>query len=96
MKGAYDMAQSTETAVCSELRQLRMDMGYSLGEMAELLKVPKATYQCYENGRRTMPPGFINRVREWQQIDLDFFAGLNERVDARVEAEFDGVIPSEL
>jgi predicted transcriptional regulator len=64
----------------AELKTLRLDMKYSIGEMAQLLNIPKATYQGYETGRRTMPTGFINRVREWQQLDMEFMAGIAERV----------------
>jgi transcriptional regulator with XRE-family HTH domain len=88
------MTKKSKT-VCGELQALRLEMGYSMAEMAELLAVPKATYQGYENGSRSMPPGFINRVREWQQIDLEFMATLPQRVDERVAAEFPMGIMSE-
>lgn len=82
--------------VCGELRALRLEMGYSLGEMAQLLNIHKATYQGYEAGRRAMPAGFINRVREWQQLDLEFMAGIAERVDTQLAADgFGDGIPGE-
>lgn len=74
--------------VHAELRSLRVELGYSQRELARLLDIPYATYQGYETGRRQMPAGFINRVREWQQIDLEFMAGLAARVDERVRREF--------
>lgn len=81
----------------AQLRALRLEMRLSMGEMAAILNVPKATYQGYETGRRPLPAGFINRVREWQQQDLEFMAGIAERVDARLLAEGYGAgIPSEI
>lgn len=80
----------------TELRRLRLEMGYSMRDMALLLKIPKATYQKYEDGSRRMPAGFINRVREWQQLDLEFFAGMTERIEEQLLKDGFGVgIPSE-
>ena len=94
---AYASDTKRAKTVCAELRALRLEMKYSLAEMAQLLGIAKATYQGYESGRRAMPAGFINRVREWQQIDLDFAAGTNGRVDARLAAEgFGNGIPSDI
>lgn len=79
----------------AELKALRLEMKFSIGEMAGILNVPKATYQGYETGRRSMPAGFINRVRDWQQQDLEFMAGLSTRVDERLQREgFGNGIPS--
>jgi transcriptional regulator with XRE-family HTH domain len=79
----------------AELKSLRLEMKFSIGEMAGVLNVPKATYQGYETGRRSMPAGFINRVREWQQQDLEFMAGLPARIDAQLALEGFGFgIPS--
>jgi transcriptional regulator with XRE-family HTH domain len=65
----------------AELRSLRLEMGYSMADMAALMGIKKPTYQGYETGRREMPAGFINRAREWQQIDMEFMAGIPVRVD---------------
>jgi predicted transcriptional regulator len=79
----------------AELKALRLEMEFSLGEMAALLHIPKGTYQGYETGRRAMPAGFINRIREWQQQDLEFMAGIAARVDERLRVEgFGGGFPS--
>lgn len=79
----------------AELKALRLEMKFSIGEMAGILNVPKATYQGYETGRRSMPAGFINRVRDWQQQDLEFMAGLPARIDAQLALDGFGFgIPS--
>ena len=77
------------------LKALRLEMKFSIGEMAGILNVPKATYQGYETGRRSMPAGFINRIRDWQQQDLEFMAGLPARIDAQLALDGFGFgIPS--
>ena len=68
----------------AELKALRLEMKFSIGEMAAVMNVPKGTYQGYETGRRPMPAGFINRVWDWQQQDLEFMAGLPARIDAQL------------
>jgi DNA-binding XRE family transcriptional regulator len=94
---AYTLTVNNTKTVCGELRALRVEMGYSMGEMAQLLSIPKATYQGYETGRRPMPAGFINRIRDWQQIDMEFMAGMNKRIDEHLALDgFDRGIPSEI
>ena len=81
----------------AELKALRLEMMFIMGEMAAVLNIPKGTYQGYETGRRPLPAGFINRIREWQQQDQAFMAGIGERVDERLQVEgFGGGIPSQI
>lgn len=80
----------------AELKALRLEMKLSIAEMAGVMGIKKATYQGYETGRRPMPGGFINRVREWRQLDMEFMAGIAARVDERLIKEgFGRGIPSE-
>lgn len=77
------------------LKALRLEMKYSIGEMALLLGIPKATYQGYETGRRPMPVDLIDRVKVWRQKDLDFMAGIGESIDAWLKEDgFENGIPS--
>ncbi|MEI7815569.1 MAG: helix-turn-helix transcriptional regulator [Desulfuromonadales bacterium] len=79
----------------AELKALRLEIKFSIGEMAAVMGVSKGTYQGYETGRRPMPSGFINRVRDWQQQDMEFMAGLPARIDAQLALEGFGFgIPS--
>lgn len=79
----------------AELKALRLEMRFSIAEMAGIMNVQKSTYQGYESGRRKMPAGFINRVRDWQQQDFEFMAGIAARVDQCLISEgFDAGIPS--
>jgi transcriptional regulator with XRE-family HTH domain len=84
MMSAYGLGAKTGQSVCAELKALRLELGYSIREMAALMDVPHSTYQCYESGSRQMPAGFIDRAREWRRIDMDYWAGLPQRVDERI------------
>ena len=44
--------KKTEQTVC---RRIRLEMGYSIGEFAELLGISKGTYQGYDMGTRKVP-----------------------------------------
>lgn len=68
----------------AELQALRLELKFSIAEMAELKGLKKSTYQGYESGRRSMPEGFVNSIREWRRRDLEFMAGLPARVDERI------------
>lgn len=70
------------------LRELRKQAGYSIGEMAMALGLPKATYQCYEDGSRACPDGVPGKMQSIVEKDREFLAGLPARVDARINAEF--------
>lgn len=63
--------------------------------MADVMGVPKSTYASYESGRRPLPPGFINKFREWQQQWFDFIQGIPQRVDEWLAVEgYGNGIPS--
>ena len=80
----------------AELRATRLAMGYSMGELAQQMKIHKATLQGYEEGRRKIPDGFIERVKEQQQLDREFMAGIPQRVDEHLMLEgYASGIPSE-
>lgn len=79
------------------LKDERLAMRFSMAEMAGILRIPKATYQGYETGRRAMPPEIIERLREWRKQDRIFMAGLPARVDAHLQMEgFGSGIPSDI
>lgn len=51
-----------------------MRCGYSIGDMALILGIPKSTYQCYEDGRRAPPPSLQATMEQVEQNDKEFFA----------------------
>lgn len=71
-------------------------MGYSIGEMALCLGVPKATYQCWDNNRTPTPEHIRDKMLKIQAQDREFMAALPARLDAVLAVEFPHGIPSEI
>ncbi len=63
------------------LRRLRLQIGYSIAEMAEDLNLKKATYQCYEDGSRRAPDDIEQKMRATLVMDKAFMDGLPARID---------------
>lgn len=64
------------------MRTIRVEMGYSMQEFAELLGLKKSTYQGYESGRRPTPSHVMRAARDAQSRERRFFRDLPKRVDA--------------
>lgn len=79
--------------VCGEWKRLRGEMGYSMGEMAELLGIYKGTYQGYESGRRPAPAELTNQMHYWQQQGVIFLAGMAGRIDEQIKKD-GGIVPN--
>ena len=77
------------------VRQLRLEMGYSIGEMALCLGLSKATFQVYDNGRTPPPEGLLDNMLHQRAKDAAFMAGIPARVDERLKAEGIEFIKSE-
>lgn len=63
------------------IRRIRLSMGYSIAEFAELLALPKSTYQCYENHTRPLPEEVLKNILEARERDVKFFKNLPLSVD---------------
>jgi transcriptional regulator with XRE-family HTH domain len=68
---AYEIAVQNGKTVC---RELRLKMGYSIGDMAQILGISKATYQGYDQGTRTPPQEVIKAMDGALERDRNFFA----------------------
>lgn len=77
----------------TELRAIRLHIGFSIREMAVELNLNAATYQKYEDGSRTLPAEVLNGARATKQKVDDFMAGMPARIDARIVEEFPNGIP---
>jgi transcriptional regulator with XRE-family HTH domain len=64
-----------------QLRKIRLRMGYSVAEFAELLGLLKPTYQGYESGRRPMPATLLKQAQDAEKREKKFFKDLPKRVD---------------
>lgn len=78
------------------IRAIRLELGFSIGEMAESLGLQKATYQGYDNGTRKTPDGIYQQAVALQKSVNDFMAEAPQRIDARLNQEFPHGIMSEV
>jgi len=62
--------QNLQENVCNSIRK---KLGYSIGDMAALLGLSKATYQCYDNNSRKIPDAVGVAVIRLYQKDREFF-----------------------
>ena len=63
------------------MRNIRLQMNYSIRDFAELLGVPFGSYCNYESGRRPTPPHVFKAAQEAQRREAQFFKSLQKRVD---------------
>ena len=80
----------------NELKEIRINLGFSIKTMAEDLDIEKSTYQGYESGRRKCPQNIIDAARISLQKDIEFWKTLPERVDSISKKEFPNGIKSEV
>lgn len=51
-------------------KKIRLKLGISQTRFAKMLGLPRTTYQCYENGRRTPTPDKIKEInKKIQEIE---------------------------
>jgi transcriptional regulator with XRE-family HTH domain len=76
----------------TEIRKIREHLRYSYQEMADELKLLKATYQGYDTGDRPTPADVLAKAQE-ARVRVDaFMAGLGDRVIANLKG---GICPNE-
>ena len=71
-----------------ELKQIRLEMGFSFGDMANELGLAKSTYQNYEDGRRKIPQHVIEQAMHSSQKVREFMASAPARIDERINKQF--------
>jgi transcriptional regulator with XRE-family HTH domain len=70
------------TGKITEIKQIRLSMGYSIREMARDLGIHPATYQRYDEGTAQTPLEILLSAELSREKDLNFMAGIFQRVDA--------------
>lgn len=76
----------------SKIRAFRKELGYSMGDFALCVGVPKSTYQRYEDGTAQVPPAVVRAALELQQVDREFFSTMGDRIKANLPH---GICPNE-
>lgn len=69
------------------VKQLRLEMRYSLAEMAEALGISKATFRTYDNGRTSPPEGLLADIMFMKYSNKSFMLTIAKRVDEALEKE---------
>lgn len=76
----------------SKLRKIRLSMGYTFQDFAELIGIPFGTYSSYEQGHRPVPIKVLTDAVEAQKRDVKFFKELPKRVDEALRGK---AVPNE-
>lgn len=79
-----------------DLRNLRLQMGFSLKELSVVTKIPDRTLQDYEYGERKIPNRIAERLREEAAKEKRIKAALYRGIEQRVEREFPNGFVSEV
>ena len=69
------------------LREIRAEMGFSIGTMAEDLGLKKATYQGYETGRRAVPRQVMIAAEKSLENNREYYRTRDDRIDAMIDGE---------
>jgi len=69
------------------LKKIREEVGLSIGDMATVIGLKKATYQCYENKTRNYPANVMQRAEAQLQRTREFWAGMDQRIDSRLKGK---------
>lgn len=69
-----------------ELKSIRLDMGFSIRDMASELGLSAPTYQGYEQGTRKVPQHVVEQAIHSSQKVREFMASAPARIEARIEA----------
>ena len=69
-----DMSGWYNISLAARLRELRLQVGYSQKNVADLLNVNRSTYTYYETGKTTPDPMTLNRIAKIFGVPLaEFF-----------------------
>lgn len=78
-----------------DMRNLRLQMGFSLSELSIVTKIPYRTLQDYEYGQRGIPNRVARLLREEAAKEKRIKAALYKGIEQRVEQEFPNGFVSE-
>lgn len=76
-----------EEIVCTPIRSVRLALDWSYSEMAELLGLRKATYQCYDDGTRETPGDVLELAQKSLCLVKQHSELIRERYKPGGEAE---------
>ena len=71
-----------------KLKQLRKEMKCSMAELAEVLGIPKSTFQRYEDGSAKIPVVLQENIIHIHKKDREFMRTLPRRLEADLKRKF--------
>lgn len=77
------------------LRTIRQQIGFDMRSLATSLGLKYRTYQDYEYGKRGIPKEVADAVRAFQRRDRQNMQKIIRRINADIDRQFPGGIPSE-
>ena len=57
------------------IRDLREDRDLKQDDLAKLLNCTQACYSNYENGKREIPPGVLEKLADFYGVSVDYLLG---------------------
>lgn len=85
--------RTTTTELGKSLRKLRIDMGETLGDMADNLGITSSYLSAIEKGKRPAPTGLVDKVADFYSLSDDAKYELSSAADKTlksVKVELDG------
>ncbi len=70
-KSAY--APEKEESLAAKLRRHRLQVGYTQGNVADVLNITRSTYTYYESGRTSPDPATLNRIAKLFGVSIEEF-----------------------
>ena len=60
------------------IRNLRIDRGYTQKQVAEYLNIKQNTYSQYENGQRQLPIDILIKLAQFYNVSTDYILGISK------------------
>lgn len=73
----------TYQAFVRKMKRLRIERGFSQGQLAAMLDLPQSTYAGYESGSRRVPLSLIKTISQVLNVSMDY---LTDEEDIAYEA----------
>ena len=77
---------TTVTELGRLLRKLRIDVGETLGDMAEKLGITSSYLSSIEKGKRPTPPGLTNSIADLYSLETEMREQLSTAADKTIQS----------
>lgn len=81
--------KTSNNIISENLKDIRIYLGYSRKEIADILKIARTTYSDYEINRRTIPLKKLNSLSNFYGKSIDYLLGLTSNEKIIIKNELD-------